>query len=205
MRGPAKGDLTLSSENPDALHLPVRIGIPDAVAYLRGAHPKAGWRGHANYGELADFWLQVHDSLRAHGGELSRATRAFADSPSSPADFQRVFAPRFNQFIQHLHAHHHIEDSAYFPKFRALDGRMAAGFELLESDHVIIHETLLASVESARALLATLARNQDALRFAAERHAADSERLLALLLRHLADEEDLVIPAMLEHGERSLK
>mgnify|MGYP000181423240 CR=1 FL=1 len=35
-------------------------------------------------------------------------------------------------------------------------------------------------------------------------YAAASDRLLDLLIRHLADEEDLVIPAMLEHGERSL-
>lgn len=189
--------------SPD-LPLASREGLPDAIAYLRGAHPRSRWRDHANFGELSAFWLQVHDSLRAHGGQLDQGVRAFREQPADVERFQRFFVPRLNQFLQHLTAHHHIEDSAYFPRFRDLDPRMASGFDLLEADHGLIHETLLASVDEARRLLAALATDQDSRRRAVDGYAAVSGRLQHLLLRHLADEEDLVIPAMLEHGERSL-
>ena len=57
---------------------------------------------------------------------------------------------------------------------------------------------------AARALLQALAQDRDAQRRAAQAYGGAADRLLDLLGRHLADEEDLVIPAMLEHGERSL-
>lgn len=189
---------------PSDLRLPDRKALPDEVAYLRAAFPKPQWQGHANYGQLADFWLQVHSSLRAHGGELRQLTHGFRDGRHSPADFQRAFVPGINQFLQHLNAHHQIEDGAYFPKFRALDTRMVAGFDLLEADHHVIHAAIGATVDSARGMLAAFAQDADAQRRATDAYAAASDNLLDLLLRHLADEEDLVIPAMLEHGERSL-
>ena len=78
---------------------------------------------------------------------------------------------------------------------------MQRGFDLLEADHHAIHDALETTVNSARGLLAMLDRpNRDGR--AADEHAAHAGALTALLLRHLADEEDLVIPAMLEHGER---
>ncbi len=189
---------------PPELHLPDRDGLSDEIAYLRAAYPKPHWQGHANYGQLADFWLQVHSSLRAHGAHLQQLTQGFRDAAQDPAGFQQAFVPAINGFLQHLNAHHQIEDSAYFPKFRALDPRMAAGFDLLEADHHVIHEAIGASVDSARAMLAGFAQGRDTERRATAANAAASDRLLDLLLRHLADEEDLVIPAMLEHGERRL-
>jgi hemerythrin-like domain-containing protein len=153
---------------------------------------------------MSAFWLAVHDSLRAHGGQVGAVMQALRQGEVSAADFPHLFVPQLNQFLQHLEAHHQIEDGAYFPRFRALDSRMVVGFDLLETDHGVIHEALLATVESANGLLSTLTRDRDTLRVAADRHAADADRLLALLLRHLDDEEDLVIPAMLEHGERSV-
>uniref|UniRef100_UPI0035CC7774 hemerythrin domain-containing protein n=1 Tax=uncultured Sphingomonas sp. TaxID=158754 RepID=UPI0035CC7774 len=187
-----------------ALLLPDRVGIPDAIAYLRAAYPAPQWRAHRNYGELTAFWLHVHASLRTQGAQLRQTTDMFRDGQIDADGFQRAFVPRFNHFLQHLTGHHQIEDHAYFPKFRALDARMVAGFDLLENDHEIIHAALLATVEQARALLAALPQAGDARRRAADVYAATSARLSDLLSRHLADEEDLVIPAMLEHGERSV-
>ncbi len=189
---------------PPDLRLPERLGLPDEIAYLRADYPKPQWQAHANYGQLADFWLHVHSSLRAHGGQLQQLTHGFRDGRHGPADFQRAFVPGINQFLQHLNAHHQIEDSAYFPKFRALDPRMVAGFDLLEADHHLIDAAIGATVDSARRMLAALAQDADAQRRSTDAYAAASDTLLDLLLRHLADEEDLVIPAMLEHGERSL-
>ncbi len=81
---------------------------------------------------------------------------------------------------------------------------MVAGFDLLESDHHVIHEALLASVTGAQALMPALAQAADARRRALDAYAAAADHLSQLLVRHLADEEDLVIPAILERGERSI-
>lgn len=187
---------------PDSLHQ--RAGISDDLAYLRGSYPRPAWRGHGNFGELSAFWLQVHDHLRASAAELGRLTDAFRGGRVDPGGFQSAFVPRLNEFLQHLNGHHQIEDRHYFPKFRALDPRMAAGFDLLDADHRQIHEALLASAQSAQALLNTIRQNPGAVRSAGDAHVADAERLQLLITRHLADEEDLVLPAMLHHGERSL-
>ncbi|MGY2734985.1 hemerythrin domain-containing protein [Sphingomonas sp. UYP23] len=189
------------SLSPPALLLPDRTGLPDAIAYLRAAYPAPQWPAHRNYGELTAFWLHVHASLRDQAERLDRITAGFREGRSTAGAFQGAVVPALNHFLQHLNGHHGIEDQAYFPKFRALDPRMAAGFDVLESDHRIIHESLEATVETARAMLHALGTPGDP-RAAVDGYADTSQRLFALLDRHLSDEEDIVIPAMLDHGER---
>jgi len=206
MPAPGPETVVTSDQAPPAdLQLSSRRGIPGDIAYLRAAFPRTQWQGLPNYGELADFWLQIHDSLRGQGHQLKQATDAFGQGNwPAGAGFPSVFVPLFNQFVGHLNGHHQIEDSAYFPRFRALDPRMGVGFAILEADHRLIHEQIVASVDAARSLLQALAQGEDAQRHAADAYSGAMDRLLNLLGRHLADEEDLVIPAMLEHGERSL-
>jgi iron-sulfur cluster repair protein YtfE (RIC family) len=183
------------------LSLETRAGLPDTLAYLRASFPQADWRKHPNFGELSAFWLQVHDQLRGQGTALNEATSDYRKGGLDPVRFRQYFGPALSHFLQHLDGHHQIEDRFYFPRFRALDDRMVAGFELLERDHEMIHEALLATVESANSFLRTPEAGDEARR-TAEAYAAAADRLLALLTRHLADEEDLIIPAMLHHGEQ---
>ncbi|AWN17197.1 hemerythrin domain-containing protein [Salinisphaera sp. LB1] len=190
----------------EALRLPNRETLPPEIAFLRERYPKSRWQVHENYGELAAFWLEVHDSLRAQGGALQRMAREFREGERGGATaFQRTFMPRLGHYLQHLEGHHHIEDAHYFPRVRALDRRMRVGFDLLENDHEIIQAAVLHAADSARALMQALARGEDAGRFAADDYIADADRLLALLAQHLTDEEDLVIPGMLEYTERPLR
>jgi iron-sulfur cluster repair protein YtfE (RIC family) len=185
--------------------LETRSGLPDALAYLRPSYARAGWRSHANFGELSNFWLQVHDSLRQEGSVLRQATADYREGRLDGGSYRRLFPRNLNHFLQHLNGHHQIEDHLYFPKFRALDRRMAVGFDLLEQDHRQIHDALLASAQSAQQFLAAFERGGDDLQRAGEAYADAADRLLARLLRHLADEEDLIIPAMLHHGERQVR
>lgn len=178
-----------------------RDGITDDIAYLRAAYPKGDWANHVNFGELCNFWLHVHQSLRTEGAAVERIIADFRDGRIDAQAFPHRFVPALNQFLGHLDGHHRIEDAVYFPKFRALDPRMERGFDLLEADHHAIHAALEITVGSARGLLASMPQSDRDAR-AADDHAAHAATLTQLLLRHLADEEDLVIPAMLEHGER---
>ena len=184
------------------LALEDRTGLPDTLAYLRAGYPKEAWRAHHNFGQLTAFWLDTHQTLREHGRQLGQATQAFREGQWDAAGFRAFFVPRLNHFLQHLDGHHRIEDEVYFPKFRALDQRMIAGFDLLEQDHELIHEALMRSADSGRALLHAMTRGADLTKRAADTYAAEADRLLGLLVQHLADEEDLVVPAMLHHGER---
>jgi hypothetical protein len=184
--------------------LETRTGLPDELAYLRPAYPNEGWGEHPNFGGLAAFWLQTHESLRHDGRSLGALTEGFREGRADAGAFQRRFISRLRSFVQSLDGHHRIEDLLYFPKFRALDRRMVAGFDLLEADHKRIHEALLDSAKGGQALLRSLEGPPDVALAAADSYSFAAERLLALLLRHLADEEDLIIPAMLHHGERPL-
>ena len=185
----------------DAHALDARAGISDDIAYLRAAYPKGDWANHVNFGELCNFWLHVHQSLRTEGAAVERIIADFREGRLDARAFPHRFVPALNQFLGHLDGHHRIEDAVYFPKFRALDPRMQRGFDLLEADHHAIHAALETTVTSARGLLASLDRPDRTAR-EADDHAGHAATLTRLLLRHLADEEDLVIPAMLEHGER---
>jgi hypothetical protein len=59
-------------------------------------------------------------------------------------------------------------------------------------------------VDPANALLKSLDGATDAQRLAGDRYADASDRLLKNLLRHLDDEEDLVVPLILDRGEDTL-
>jgi hemerythrin-like domain-containing protein len=186
------------------LLLPNRSGLPSEIAYLRSRYPKPQWRAHRNFGEMTAFWLKVHDALRGWGANLKRMTHDFREGRLDAASFRQQFAPYLGHFLQHLDGHHQIEDGHYFPRFRALDTRMIAGFDLLENDHAIIHDRLLDTATSGQALIAALATGDTAARRVAAAYTDNADRLLDYLLRHLADEEDLVVPGILEHTERKI-
>jgi len=202
---PATPDVPASVRIADGdLALKFRSGLPNSIAYLRSHYPAAGWRDHPDFGRLAAFWLETHDVLRSHGRELQQSVNAFRENSSDPRAFRTHFIPRINQFLQHLNGHHRIEDHTYFPRFRALDRRMVAGFDLLEADHRVIHGALLRTGASAQTLIKAVSRSPVSARYEADAYATEADRLLDLLLRHLADEEDLIVPAMLRHGEQRI-
>ena len=165
-------------------------------------YPRDVWPGHQNLGQTARFWLQRHAMFRDLGGALQGATAGFREGQIAPEDFRAWFAPRLGFFLSELHGHHQIEDSAYFPLFQAAEPRLLRGFEVLEGDHELIHGRIERTIEAANAFLASAAG--DLSRFAADAYAAAADTLLAGLLRHLLDEEDLIVPLILERGEGAL-
>jgi hemerythrin-like domain-containing protein len=178
-------------------------GWPPALRFLLERHPREAWAGHAALGALGRYWLERHASFRELAGALDAATADFQAGRMAPAEFQRWFAPRLQFFLSHLGGHHEVEDYYYFPRLRAAEPRLAAGFDVLAADHETIHGAIVETVEAANALL-TAAPGADAERLVGDLYAVASARLFALLLRHLDDEEDLIIPLLLERGEGAL-
>ena len=181
-----------------------RAKLPADISYLREKYPRESWDANRNFGDTARFWLQMHNMFRELGGMLKTSTAQFREGVATPDQFQRFFAPRLDYFLGHLEGHHHVEDFSYFPLFRSADKRLIVGFDLLENDHEVIHGLLVASAETGRQFIESLHHEGDARRFAADAYATNADQLLDWLLRHLDDEEDLVVPAILEHTEDEL-
>jgi hypothetical protein len=189
--------------SPD-LALDSRAGWPADLRLLADRYPREVWTGHANLGAMAQFWLQRHGMFREIGASLEEASQAFRDGTATAQDFRAWFPPRLQFFLQQLNAHHQIEDLHYFPVFAAAETRLARGFDVLETDHKVIHGSIETTVEAANGFLRTAVNDAGPLRAAAERYGAASDGLLLLLTRHLADEEDLIVPLILDRGEAAL-
>jgi hemerythrin-like domain-containing protein len=194
----------LGKSAPDGLALDTRDGWPADLRLLIDRYPREVWQGHANLGVMAQFWLSRHDMFREVGTALEEATVAFRNGTATAQDFRAWFPPRLQFFLQQLNAHHQVEDLHYFPVFQAAEARLARGFDVLESDHHAIHQSIDRSVGTANALLRTPVNDKDPLRAAADAYAAASDTLLRQLRRHLSDEEDLIIPLILDRTEAGL-
>ncbi|RAI04466.1 cation-binding protein [Acuticoccus sediminis] len=177
--------------------------IDDEVAVLRARYPREIWPTHHNLGETAQFWLQRHDMFRELGEMLRAGSVEFAEGRVEAGPFMGWLAPRLNVFLQQLHSHHHVEDEHYFPIFRAADARLGAGFDLLDADHHVIDALLHELADAGNALQLGLKGRGDVP--GASAHLADRlARASTGLMRHLDDEEDIVVPLILDRSEPGL-
>ena len=199
----------MSIETPDAadldtLALARRSGWPEDLRVLISRYPREQWDAHANLGEMARFWLSRHVMFRELADMIAAIEKEFREGRLPPAEFPRQFVPRLQFLLSQLNVHHQIEDYHYFPIFRAADERLAKGFDVLEGDHHAIHADMAKTAETANALLRALSGAEDALRQCGDDYAAASGALLKGLIRHLDDEEDLIVPLILDRGEEAL-
>lgn len=189
----------------DGTDLDKRTGLPEEWLYLLKQHPRDDWTDHRNLGPLTEFWLARHNGFRQLGQTLDTLLSDFREERIEANRFGSLFAPRLQQFLSELHHHHMIEDHHYFPVFMAAERRLVAGFELLEGDHELIHHRIETVVKSANTLFGQMGTgDRDAIRRAADGFAGASDTLLSGLMRHLDDEEDLIVPLILDRGEREL-
>jgi hemerythrin-like domain-containing protein len=186
------------------LDLDTRSGWPDDLRLFLDRFPREAWPSHANLGERIRFWLGVHNGFRDIGGVLQSATVDLREQRVTPEYFRSWFAPRIRYLLSHLHTHHHIEDLEYFPVLAVAEPRLARGFDVLESDHDVIHATIATLAEAANEFLVVEAADRDRLRAVGDRYANASDALIHQLMRHLDDEEDLIVPLVLDRGEGPL-
>lgn len=179
----------------DDLSLTSRSGLPESLRVLLEAYPREGWDSHDNFGMLIRFWLDRHLMFRRLVDLLRTETQARLDGDADP----QAYLHRLNRFgsllVGDLHGHHQIEDHHYFPKLAQIEPRLERGFDLLDGDHHVLDDQLGGFTTQANAVLSgdEPGRFLDAL-----------DGLGALLHRHLEDEEDLIVPVLLKHGEGSV-
>jgi iron-sulfur cluster repair protein YtfE (RIC family) len=188
----------------ESLDLARRSGWPEDLRVLLARFPREQWEGHANLGEMARFWLSRHAMFRELAAMIEEIAAKFRAGALPAAEFPRQLVPRLQFLLSQLNVHHQIEDLHYFPIFRAADARLKRGFDVLEGDHHAIHADMGRTAETANSLMRALSGNTDALKHCGDDYAQASATLIKGLIRHLDDEEDLIVPLILDRGEEAL-
>lgn len=179
-----------------------RTGIPEEFRVLLDKYPRAEWGTVHTIGGLGQFWLDRHNEFRDISALLDEGTVKALEGELQPVDFARWFAPRLNHFLTALNGHHQIEDYQYFPVFAAADERLKGGFDLLDQDHHLIHDMLERNAAAANDFIGALqSESGKDPRKALDAYAEEARILLKGLIRHLDDEEDLILPLLMEQGE----
>lgn len=172
-----------------------RTALPEALRLLLPDFPRPLWQGHRNFDGLVAFWLDRHLNFRALTARMQADARLFLDRKLDPQAHATGLLRLGNRFLQELHGHHRIEDAHFFPRLTALEPRLVAGFDMLETDHQAIDGLLQRFAAAANAVLQSPEATDPVATFHAE-----LGQITALLDRHLTDEEDLIVPVILRHG-----
>jgi iron-sulfur cluster repair protein YtfE (RIC family) len=176
-----------------------RTGLPPEFRVLADAYPREMWQGHANFSQLTAFWLDRHGMFRELTGKLIAASQDQLDGNSDPMKFGAHLSRLTGFFLENLQGHHSIEDHHYFPQLAPLDTRVARAFELLDADHHALHDHLGALADATNAVLRPLQAGEKIIDPTGKLLATQTA-LTGFLERHLTDEEDVVVPLILEYG-----
>ncbi|MFZ7091530.1 hemerythrin domain-containing protein [Primorskyibacter sp. 2E233] len=180
----------------DTLDLKSRKGLPDALRALLEDFPRDEWQQNANFAGLVEFWLDRHMMFRRLCDMLGTDAEAAVDGRLAPDQLNPRIARFGGMLVQQLHGHHQIEDMHYFPVLSRRESALARGFEILDKDHHAMDGLLDSFTRSANGVLQG---QTEAGVFREEILSFEN-----MLLRHLEDEEDLIVPVILKHGPDGL-
>jgi len=159
-------------------------------------HPRSSWRHDPTHG--ARFWLEIHDGFRRESDGLVALLDEHRSGRRAAGELAVISAPRLTGMVARLRNHHEIEDFEYFPAFRALEPKLAPGFDALASDHAQLQHHVDDALGALAELLAAAANDGAAAPRVGDSYASRADDLCRALARHLDDEEDLIIPLLLE-------
>ena len=159
-------------------------------------YPREGWASNASL-DVA-FWLEVHRRFRHECAALQSFADDYRQQRLPVRDLAIVAAPRLSGLLTDLRGHHQVEDFHYFPVFRRLAPQLAVGIDVLEHDHSDLDQDALAARNALRELRAALTQGDATAALAAQQFVTAASRLCVRIARHLSDEEDLVVPLLLE-------
>ena len=157
--------------------------------------PPQRWAEHPAHDGLASHWQGIHRAMLHNLGLVERSLRTLAEDGLSAADRARLageIAPIARHAVEHLHGHHRLEDRNMFPQLLRAAPSLARPLNLLEADHIVLN-AVLGPFERALAALP----GADAPASAWDAVASAGERVARVARRHIEDEEEIVIPAVL--------
>jgi len=175
-----------------------RPGLPEYLRKLADTYPRDIWESHHNYNDLTQFWLSRHIMFRDIIARLQSDTQNYLEADNDGQAKSTLF--RMTGFFLHqLHEHHTIEDHHYFPLLIPYDSDLKRGFELLDGDHQALDKNIHDLAQKTNALSEALQSQKDP-RPAAQIVLETQQNFEKFLDRHLVDEEELIVPIILEYG-----
>ena len=174
---------------------------PDELLVLLKKFPRDSWKNQT--ASLSQFWLDKHNDFRHQSRQLIGFTQNYREEKIQGQELVKRLGRSLQRFLSHLNGHHSIEDDHYFPRFRAADKRLAPGFDVLEDDHYLLHEGMDEIAEKFNAMAGSIrsSKKESVHKRAADAYMTSADLFFKRMLQHLADEEDLIIPLMLEQGQ----
>lgn len=175
--------------------------MPSDCISLLEKFPKSCWVNHLNLGPITNFWLRKHDKFRHLNYEICDSLRkTLSDHPNE----RMLLGPtraQITDLINELALHHHVEDNHYFPKYLAALPELNMGFSLLENDHEELHKNLGLVTTTAHKLFSTLKSPPSIYNHNLAALFESMQVLQVHLNQHLHDEEELIVPLVLQYGE----
>lgn len=157
--------------------------------------PRESWRTHANYAGQAEHWQQIHGAMLANSGHVTHALAAIAEGRIGQAQMPELTA-RIREvaahFTGHAHHHHRLEERQIFPAFVRARPALARPLALLDADHLVLDASIRAFERALRDFPGNTAPAS-----AFDRLAETSGQVDRIMQRHIADEEEIVIPTVL--------
>jgi len=164
------------------------------------------WHQHTRFAGEAEFWMQVHKALLIATAELPNKCGALMlsiDDPIARKKSLTQLSQLGGQLIHHAHTHHHVEDNHFFPVFQKAFPKLNHHLELLDGDHKVLTASLdqlelaLREVSSAKNYSDSKSANSKC-QFTCEQLLSAAKSVDALFTRHIADEEEICIPVILQ-------
>lgn len=157
--------------------------------------PPERWAEHPAHRGLASHWQDIHRAMLHNLDGIERTLRALAEEGLADAERVRLVAevvPAARHATEHLHGHHRLEDQSMFPQLLQSAPALARPLRLLEADHIVLNAVLGPFERALAALPDATARPS-----AWDAVATAGERVARVAHRHIQDEEEIVIPAVL--------
>ena len=177
-----------------------RDGLPAHLRLLADRYPRDGWESHDNFSELTRFWLDRHLMFRKALGMMQDETQGFLNKEIDDQRLAHQTARIGGFFVQNLHGHHMMEDQHYFPLLIGKEPKLGKGFEILDADHHALDAHLKRFTDDANALIQAVQAG-DGAQLSADALRKTLEAMEKFLNRHLTDEEELIVPILLEYGD----
>ena len=177
---------------------------PESCRLLVEELPRESWADHPHHTGLIRFWLSRHHGFRKKLHRLEQETQLHIEKMDDPAGFAHSMYQEAEYLVQGLKGHHQIEDHHFFPILKKLDARAREGFEILESDHVMVDRLLADFSLQTHTLLYDCGQREEF-----ENHSVlllqAIQKLKAYLHRHLDDEENIVVPVLLKYAPDGIR
>ncbi|MFS4438851.1 hemerythrin domain-containing protein [Paracoccaceae bacterium GXU_MW_L88] len=189
----------------DTLTLGARDGWPEELLFLAQKHPPDTWQGHPGLLGTGEIWLGNHLYFRQIASKIAAELERLQNDGETSYDSGPALHRHLYSLLSGLDAHHSVEDNHYFPVFQQVEPRLIRAFEVLDADHHLIHDGLDHLAATTEDSLRRLGRSEGVMtsdqHYAVDALADALKSFDPLLRQHLDDEEEIVIPLILERAE----